>query len=150
MLYVISFAYQKGYHIVVGLTGISCTCCMIFSCRKPANRRLCERRRWRRVTPRLTDWDWLWLLSQSLAGNHDWVTHFLLFQCQYAHLFTGFPRLLENPGKSWIFYSKFQDLESPGKLCVTEISHISSTKFGQLISHGGLGKSSKSPGFFCQ
>ena len=28
---------------------------------------------------------------------------------------TGFPRLLESPGKSWIFSWKIQDLESPGK-----------------------------------
>jgi len=42
----------------------------------------------------------------------------------------GFPRFLESPG---FFSLKFQDLESPRKISLTEISRISSTKFGQLI-----------------
>ena len=47
---------------------------------------------------------------------------------------SGFPRLLESPG---FFSLKFHYLDSPGKISwklrITEISCISSTKFGQLI-----------------
>ena len=37
-----------------------------------------------------------------------------LVLCMY-YIYPGFPRLLENPVKSWIFSLNFQDLESPGK-----------------------------------
>jgi len=88
-------------------------------------------------------------------------SHFLMGQASVkngAVFKSGFPRLLENPGKSWIFSLNFPwpgkswkitlVLESPGnwslrswkvlekypwKLRVTEISLTSSTKFGELI-----------------
>jgi len=44
---------------------------------------------------------------------------------------TGFPRLLENPGKSWKINLVLE--KYPWKLRVTEIFRISCTKFGQLI-----------------